>query len=216
MSVEFTLPELGENIEKGDVVRVLVKVGDLVAKDQPVVELETDKATIEVPSSVEGRVSEIRVKAGDKVKVGQAVLVLDSAGAAKAEPAPKPVEKTDPTPAGGEGRTGASQPARPRSRERWRLQAAAARPRQSSTSRAPAAPARRGSGSCRARALVAAAPSVRRYARELGVDIGQVAGTGLGRRMDRRTSAARQGTVHRTGDRAAARCSRILEVGRRQ
>ena len=64
LPVEFTLPELGENVEKGDVVRVLVNVGDLVAKDQPVVELETDKATIEVPSSVAGRVTDVRVKVG--------------------------------------------------------------------------------------------------------------------------------------------------------
>ena len=77
MAVEFKLPELGENVEKGDVIRVLVNVGDLVAKDQPVVELETDKATIEVPSSVAGRVTEVRVKPGDKVKVGQTVIVLD-------------------------------------------------------------------------------------------------------------------------------------------
>jgi pyruvate dehydrogenase E2 component (dihydrolipoamide acetyltransferase) len=54
--IDFTLPELGENVASGDVLRVLVKVGDTVAKDQPVLELETDKATIEVPSSVAGRV----------------------------------------------------------------------------------------------------------------------------------------------------------------
>ena len=58
---DFTLPELGENITAGDVLRVLVKPGDQLAKDQPVVELETDKATIEVPSSVEGKVSEVKV-----------------------------------------------------------------------------------------------------------------------------------------------------------
>jgi len=62
---------------------VLVKVGDTLAKDQPVVELETDKATIEVPSSVVGTVKEIKVKAGDKVKVGQAILSYDEGGAAK-------------------------------------------------------------------------------------------------------------------------------------
>ena len=55
MPVEFKLPELGENVEKGDVVRVLVAVGDVVAKDQPVLELETDKATIEVPSTSRAR-----------------------------------------------------------------------------------------------------------------------------------------------------------------
>ena len=56
MATDFTLPELGENITAGDVLRVLVKPGDTIAKDQPVLELETDKATIEVPSSVAGQV----------------------------------------------------------------------------------------------------------------------------------------------------------------
>ena len=73
---EIKLPELGENIEKGDVVRVLVKVGDVIAADQPIAELETDKATIEVPSPEAGAVSEIRIKPGDKVKVGQVLMVL--------------------------------------------------------------------------------------------------------------------------------------------
>ena len=78
---DFTLPELGENITSGDVLRVLVKPGDQLAKEQPVVELETDKATIEVPSSVEGKISAVNVKQGDKVKVGQVILsVADSAG----------------------------------------------------------------------------------------------------------------------------------------
>ena len=67
MATEFKLPELGENVEKGDVIRVLVKPGDTIAADQTVLELETDKATIEVPSSVAGKVSEVRVKPGDKV-----------------------------------------------------------------------------------------------------------------------------------------------------
>ncbi|MBI4485543.1 MAG: 2-oxo acid dehydrogenase subunit E2 [Acidobacteria bacterium] len=81
MPTDFTLPELGENIATGDVLRVLVKAGDTVAKDQAVLELETDKATIEVPSSVAGVVKEIKVKAGDKVKVGQPILSLDDSGA---------------------------------------------------------------------------------------------------------------------------------------
>ena len=74
---DFTLPELGEQIEAGDVLRVLVKAGDTIAKEQPILELETDKATIEVPSSVAGTVKEIKVKTGDKVKVGQAILSYD-------------------------------------------------------------------------------------------------------------------------------------------
>ncbi len=74
---DFTLPELGENVTSGDVLKVLVKAGDTVTKDQTVLELETDKATIEVPSSVAGRVTAVAVKAGDKVKVGQVILSVE-------------------------------------------------------------------------------------------------------------------------------------------
>lgn len=84
MATDFTLPELGENVTAGDVLRVLVKPGDTLAKDQPVLELETDKATIEVPSSVAGQVKDVKVKAGDKVKVGQSILSVEDGGAAAA------------------------------------------------------------------------------------------------------------------------------------
>src|SRR5215831_9963244 len=91
MPTDFNLPELGENITAGDVLRVLVKPGDMLAKEQPVLELETDKATIEVPSSIAGQVKDIKVKAGDKVKVGQPILTVDDGSAAKtAAPAPAP------------------------------------------------------------------------------------------------------------------------------
>src|SRR5919107_5521759 len=92
MPTEFKIPELGENVAAGDVVRVLVKPGDTIAKDQPVLELETDKATIEVPSSVAGTVGEVRVKPGEKVKVGQVVLTVDdgTAGKGTKTEAPKP------------------------------------------------------------------------------------------------------------------------------
>jgi len=66
---EFKIPELGENVTQGDVSRVMVKVGDSITKEQPVLELETDKATIEVPSSVAGVITEVRVKKGDKISV---------------------------------------------------------------------------------------------------------------------------------------------------
>ena len=65
---EFKLPELGENIEQGDLVRLMIAPGADIKEGQPVMELETDKAVIEVPSSVSGVVSEIRVKEGDKLK----------------------------------------------------------------------------------------------------------------------------------------------------
>src|SRR5881628_7676 len=88
--MDFTLPELGEQIEAGDVLRVLVKAGDTLAKEQPVLELETDKATIEVPSSVAGTVKEIKVKAGDKVKVGQAIFSYEQGSKAEGSTAEKP------------------------------------------------------------------------------------------------------------------------------
>src|SRR3954470_11522944 len=103
---DFTLPELGEQIEAGDVLRVLVKAGDTIARDQPILELETDKATIEVPSSVAGTVKEIKVKAGEKVKVGQAILSYDEgAGAKPAEAAP-----AKPRTEGGKAETAAKKP----------------------------------------------------------------------------------------------------------
>ena len=172
MPVEFTLPELGENVEKGDVVRVLVNVGDLVAKDQPVVELETDKATIEVPSSVAGRVTDVRVKVGDKVKVGQTVMVLDENGSAAAAPKAEPAGTAAPAPAA----VAAPAPAPEKERPAPAKPAAAV---VDFSSGRPAPVAERQGAS----PLIAAAPSVRRYARELGIDIAQVAGTGPGGRI---------------------------------
>ena len=85
MPTDMKLPELGENIEGGDVLRVMVNVGDAIKKDQPVLELETDKATIEVPSSLDGVVKEIKVKAGQKAKVGQTILVIEEGEAESKE-----------------------------------------------------------------------------------------------------------------------------------
>ena len=82
MATEFKLPELGENIESADVANVLVKEGDTVKKDQAIIEIETDKATIEVPSTIEGTITKLLVKSGDKVKVGSVVMVVDEGGSA--------------------------------------------------------------------------------------------------------------------------------------
>ena len=145
---DFTLPELGENVTAGDVLRVLVKPGDTVARDQTVLELETDKATIEVPSSVAGRVTAVSVKAGDKVKVGQVILTVeDGTGKTEAAPAAAP-EKTSTTAAapGGPGKAGRKEQGEP----------------EPAAAETPPAPA---------------APSVRRMARELGVDIDRVSGS---------------------------------------
>src|ERR1700747_2823327 len=89
--IEFKLPELGENIEQGDLVRLMVAPGATVSAGQSVMELETDKAVCEVPSSVSGTVQEIHVKEGDKIKVGQVIFTVDGAEAkSSAEPSKRP------------------------------------------------------------------------------------------------------------------------------
>ena len=81
--IEFKLPELGENIEQGDLVRLMIAPGAKINAGESVMELETDKAVLEVPSSVSGTVQEIRVKEGDKIKVGQVIFTVDNGVAAK-------------------------------------------------------------------------------------------------------------------------------------
>lgn len=98
MTTDFKLPELGENIESADVLNVLVKEGDVIKKDQSVIEIETDKATIEVPSTIEGTIKSVKVKAGDKVKVGQVLISVESSNGSsketKTEPPQQPVKET--------------------------------------------------------------------------------------------------------------------------
>jgi pyruvate dehydrogenase E2 component (dihydrolipoamide acetyltransferase) len=181
MAVEFKLPELGENVEKGDVVRLLVNVGDTVKVDQPVLELETDKATIEVPSSVSGVVKEVKVKAGEKVKVGQTVLIVDeTAAAATAPKAAAPAPAVAPAPKAAEPAAPKASPAAeaPARHEVIDINTARATPAAAARVAEPRPAAAPSSAS-----LVPAAPSVRRFARELGVDIGGVDGTGPGGRI---------------------------------
>ena len=94
MSTEVRLPELGENVTQGDLVRILVHVGDTIEKDQPIVELETEKAAVEVPAPLGGKVTEIRAREGQKLKVGETILVLETNGAG-----PRKSESKPPAPA---------------------------------------------------------------------------------------------------------------------
>jgi len=87
MALEFKLPDIGEGIAEGEIVKWLVKVGDSVAEHQPVVEVMTDKATVEIPAPQAGKILELRAKEGEVVPVGKVLFVLDGA-AAGAKPAP--------------------------------------------------------------------------------------------------------------------------------
>ena len=83
----MTLPALGENIEKGTVTKVLVKIGDTLKKGTNILEIETDKAVLEVPSPSEGVVKEILIKSGAVIKVGQPIFKIEG-GASAASAAP--------------------------------------------------------------------------------------------------------------------------------
>jgi pyruvate dehydrogenase E2 component (dihydrolipoamide acetyltransferase) len=163
--VEVKVPDIGD-FKDVPVIEVLVKPGDRVERESPLVTLESDKATMEVPSPAAGVVKELRVKVGDKVSEGSPVLTLESsAESAAAKPAPQQppaakaeVEKSAPAPQPAPAMALAAPPSSP----------PPPRP-------APVAPAAVDqAGFARAHA----SPSVRRFARELGVDLARVKGTG--------------------------------------
>jgi pyruvate dehydrogenase E2 component (dihydrolipoamide acetyltransferase) len=148
---ELHLPELGEGVDGGDVIGILVAVGDSIAVDQPVIEIEIDKGVVEMPASVAGVVEEIHVKKGDRTTEGQLILVMNAASASPTVEAAAPVE----------------------------VKAATAPP--APTGPPPVAPAPVAAATtvaAPARKLIPAAPSVRRFAREIGIDIAQVTGSG--------------------------------------
>ena len=172
MAIELKLPDLGENIEEGDVINLLVAVGDTVAEEQAILEMETGKATVEVPSSVAGVVQEIHVKEGDKARVGQIILTIESGSNGSSSATTEEPESTQPEPAPTES---APPPAPPPTQVE--APPTAPPPTQAAAS-APVPTAKRDDG-----VPVAAAPSVRKFARELGVDIYTVPGTGPGGRI---------------------------------
>ncbi len=162
MAFEFKLPDIGEGIHEGEIVKWLVKEGDTVKEDQPLVEVMTDKATVELPSPVAGTILEIRAKEGEVVEVGSVLVVIGEAGEApksdgkerEAVPAPAPAAP-EPVAAAAASPTPSAAPAAP-------------------TSPAPPTPKRK---------RVLATPATRKLARELGVDLTQVEGTGPGGRI---------------------------------
>ena len=150
MEVEVVVPAVGEGVETMQVSRMLVKVGDSVEVDQPIAELETDKAVVEVPSSHTGTVTKLSVAAGEEIKPGAILLLLkgkDGAGGAEKQAEPEPTE--------------------------------------ASTEKADATPEPAEASAGKAEKLVPAAPSVRKLAREKGVVISDVKGSGPHGRVSR-------------------------------
>jgi pyruvate dehydrogenase E2 component (dihydrolipoamide acetyltransferase) len=173
--LEFKIPEVGENIESGNVVSIAVSVGDIVKKDQDLLELETDKASLPVPSPCDGVIKEILIKVGDDVKVGQTVMRIEAVESASSDKPAKtaPAEKKSPqipTPTAVQ-QPAHQQPSQPSMFNKLASSFQAFIPRSNE--------------SIPAQSNVPAAPSIRRLARELGVEISNVPGTGPGGRISK-------------------------------
>lgn len=178
-TTDFKLPELGENIHQGDLVRLMVSPGAQISAGQPVMELETDKAVVEVPSSVTGTIANVLVKQGEKIKVGQVIFTLEPGATTTAKPEPP-------------SRSDQSDGEEARRTFQAAIQSEGKSEEQALPPEQPRIPTvhtfsmpldlNRSAG-VEHRDPVPAAPHVRRLARELGVDIHNVPGAGPGGRI---------------------------------
>ncbi len=158
--MELKLPELGEGVHEGELVKWLVKPGDEVKHDHVLAEIMTDKATVELPSPFSGKVTEVLAKEGQTVHVGQVLLKFEGAGGAKTAAAPASASQKNEAP----------KPSAPAKAPTSHDPAMSAKPTSGN-----------GGGSAPMLALggaVTAAPAARAFAREAGIDITQVSGTG--------------------------------------
>ncbi len=197
MTEEMKLPDIAENVDSGEVVNILVHEGDRIRNEQPILEIETDKASFEVPSSMKGKVTRITVSRGETVKVGQTLMLVENeTGTTERKPETgtgipdesSPTEehgtrdtaildrgaafrKAGPGPLSGKAAEAPyhREERKISEREEWRDRRAPH----------PGGPSARSAGA----AGVPAAPSVRRKARELGIDITEVSGSGPGGRI---------------------------------
>lgn len=175
---EVRLPELGEGVAEGELVKWLVKPGDTVKADQAIAEIMTDKATVEVPSPRAGTVKDLKFKTGEIIKVESVMITLTgTGGASAATAAPAPATAERPVPASAHMNFAAAAPA-------------------ARTSAPVAASPGAGGGIFPpvAESRVLATPATRRLARETGVDINQLSGTGLAGRVTREDVLAKGGT----------------------
>ncbi len=200
MATQVTLPELGEGIESGDVLEIFVSVGDMIKKGQDIVEMETDKATVPVPSSAAGKVTKINISQGQSVPVGTVLIEVEAS-----ESAPQSENKPAPPPAKAESAKPQPEPAAPlpvaeAKPEPPKPQAAAAQPAAPQpVASKPAAPQRPQHEPAEpvaatpphpallstASSSIPAGPAIRRFAREVGVDLSTVTGSGEDGRITR-------------------------------
>jgi len=195
MSTEIKLPSLGEGVESGDVLEILVSVGDVIKKEQSLLEMETDKATVSVPSPFAGKILSINVKDGQTVPIGTVIATIEPVGAVPAAtPAPTtpPVVQPTATPA----TTTVATPAPIQSAEATPPVLPVTPPviKVSAPIVIPPAPVvpsvastyvALDAGTPFGDDIIPAGPAIRRFAREVGVDLAEVNGTGEGGRITR-------------------------------
>ncbi len=187
MAIEIKLPDLGDGIDSGDVLEILVSEGDQIEKEQGIVELETDKATVEVPATQAGVVTKIHVNVGDSVSIGGVLISIEASSAtaepqaapvapvAEPAPAPTPPAPTSPAPA----------PVAPAPAPVDETPAAAATPAATPPAPQPVATVQTTAADIGDTDDVHAGPAVRRFAREVGVDLSRVTGSGVAGRITR-------------------------------
>ena len=175
MATEIRLPELGENIESADIIGVLVKPGDILQIDQGIIEIETDKATVEVPSTVKGKIIEVKVNEGDEIKTGDVILSVevDSNGADTdvSKEAESEIEDTASFDIFSDESDDATVEESVQLETMEEME-----PAQTETAEEKEQPSI-------TKGAAPASPSVRRIAREIGVDINKINGTGPGGRI---------------------------------
>ena len=167
---EVRVPDIGD-FDNVEIIEVHVKAGDTIAAEDPLITLETDKAAMEVPAPAAGKVTELKVKKGDRVSQGDLIAVVEGAGEARAEKAEEGAgEAEEGTKTSAEKKdTGREKPAGREDREKGATAREAEVRKPVTGSELPP----------EASAEVHAGPSVRKFAREMGVDLGRVKGSGI-------------------------------------
>ena len=202
MIEEVKIPDISENVESGTVVSVLVKTGDTVAVDDPIIELETDKALVEIPTPYEGKVTEILVKEGDEVRIGDVIARVDTEASAVAIKSEQPVEVETAAEIEIEEKQPAAEPVAAPAEDTVPASGKEATLEPPPEKQAVEPPAVR-------TGPAPASPSVRRLARELGIDIYAVE---AGRPGDRITDADVKAHVRKTKP-ALDRVARPMATG---
>ncbi|MFH2052208.1 MAG: 2-oxo acid dehydrogenase subunit E2 [bacterium] len=188
MAQEIRVPEVSDGVVKGTVISISVSAGDKVEADQTLLEMETDKAVVAIPSPFQGVITEVKVAEGDEVEIGAVIMLGDPAGekaaeTASAPDAPEDASEDAPKDASKDASEDAPKDAPPPAEKPATAPVPAAAPKAGAEPESPTAPAVDLQTVRTGDRVAPAAPSIRRLARDLGVDIYQVQGTGPGGRI---------------------------------